>query len=167
MLSNDVKIYRKVCKNDNICVTLHYLNDHSMIRKALRQKMKDSGMTQREFCKYLGVATSNFNAFLNGTRSLPYGTLIKALDKLGLSIGTQGARVASLPPTELPEIFKSHAAVSGLKIKDIADKTGVDNTCLTSFFNGYRTMQVKNLEKVMTLLHLDVVAYINPRKKSA
>lgn len=138
-----------------------------MIRKALKQKMTDSNMTQKEFSSYLGIAPSNFNAFLNGTRSLPYSTLIKAMEKLNLSIGTQGAKVASLPPTELPEIFKSHAAVSGLKIKDIADRTGVDSTCLTSFFNGYRTLPVKNLEKVMTLLHLDVVPYILPRKKTA
>lgn len=138
-----------------------------MIRKALKQKMTDSEMTQKEFSAYLGIAPSNFNAFLNGTRSLPYGTLIKALDKLNLSVGRQGARVASLPPTELSEIFKSHAAVSGMKIKEIAEKAGVDNTCLTSFFNGYRTMPVKNLEKVMEILKLDVVSYINPRKKSA
>ena len=77
------------------------------------------------------------------------------------------ARMASLPPTELSEIFKSHAAVSGMKIKEIAEKAGVDNTCLTSFLNGYRTMPVKNLEKVMEILKLDVVSYINPRKKSA
>ena len=73
MFRNDVNSYRKVCNNDNICVTLHYLNDHSMIRKALKQKMTDSDMIQKEFSTYLGIAPSNFNAFLNGTRSLPYG----------------------------------------------------------------------------------------------
>ena len=121
-----------------------------MIRTAIRKKLEDSGIKQREFCKVIGVASSNFNAFLNG-----------------LSIGLKAAGRAALPPSELPEILKSHFAVSGMKVKEVAEKTDIDNTCLTAFFNGYRNMPIRNIEKVMTLFHLDVVEYINPKKKSA
>lgn len=136
-----------------------------MIRTTIKEKIEASGMTQGEFSKAIGVALSNFNAFLNGSRSLPYGKLIMTFEKLNLSIGRKGAKMAPLPPTELPMIFKSHASVSGMKIREIADRAGVDNTCLTSFFNGYRNMPVKNLEKVMAVLNLDLVPYIS--KKSA
>lgn len=138
-----------------------------MIRTAIKQQIKDSGIKQKEFCVEIGVAESNFSAFLSGTRSLPYDTLIVVFDKLNLSVGTKGTRKATLPPSELSEIFRSHASVSGMKVKEISEKTGVDSTCLTSFFNGYRHIPVKNLEKVMEVLNLDVLEYINPRKKSA
>lgn len=138
-----------------------------MIRKAIRQKLENSGIKQAVFCKVIGVAASNFNAFLNGTRTLSYPKLIKALEELGLSVGLKAAGRAALPPSELPEIFKSYFAVSGMKVKEVAEKTDIDNTCLTAFFNGYRNMPVKNLEKIMELFHLDVVEYINPKKKSA
>ena len=138
-----------------------------MIRTAIRKKLEDSGIKQREFCKVIGVASSNFNALLNGSRTLSYPKFVKAMEELGLSIGLKTAGRAALPPSELPEILKSHFAVSGMKVKEVAEKTDIDNTCLTAFFNGYRNMPIRNIEKVMTLFHLDVVEYINPKKKSA
>lgn len=137
-----------------------------MIRTGIRHKIEADKIKQAYFSARIGVKPSNFNAFLNGTRSLPYATLIHALELLDLSVGTAGAHTASLPPTELPEIFKSHVSVSGMKIKDIAEKAGIDNTCLTTFLNGYRNMPVKNMEKVMTVLHLDVVPYKKRKKKT-
>ena len=53
-----------------------------------------------------------------------------------------------------------------MKIKDIAEKAGIDNTCLTTFLNGYRNMPVKNMEKVMAVLHLEVVPYKKRKKKT-
>lgn len=138
-----------------------------MIRKAIRHKLTEQGIKQVDFCKVIGVASSNFNAFLNGTRSLSYPKLVKTLDELGLSVGLKAAGKAILPPSELPEIFKSHFAVSGMKVKEVAEKTDIDNTCLTAFFNGYRNLPIKNLEKVMALFNLDVVEYISPKKKTA
>ncbi len=138
-----------------------------MIRQAIRKKLEDSGIKQREFCKVIGVASSNFNAFLKGSRTLSYPKFIKAMEELGLSIGLKAAGRAVLPPSELPEIFKSYFAVSGMKVKEVAEKTDIDNTCLTAFFNGYRNMPIRNIEKVMSLFHLDVVEYINPKKKTA
>ena len=138
-----------------------------MIRKAIRQKLTERGIKQADFCKVIGVAASNFNAFLNGTRSLSYPKLVKALEELGLSVGLKAAGRAILPPSELSEIFKSHFAVSGMKVKEVAEKTDTDNTCLTAFFNGYRKLPIKSLEKVMVLFNLDVVEYINPKKKTA
>lgn len=167
MLRNDVNNIRKVCINDNICLTLHYQIDDAMIRKAIRQKLAALGIKQTEFSKVIGVASSNFNAFLTGNRTLSYPKVVKALDELGLSVGVKAAGRASLPSSELPEILKSHFAVSGMKLKDVAESTDIDDTCLTAFFNGYRTMPVKNIEKVMALLNLDVVEYINPKKKTA
>lgn len=167
MLSNDVNNSRKVCIIDNKCLTLHYQINYAMIRKAIRRKLAETGIKQTEFSKVIGVAASNFNAFLTGSRTLAYTKVVKALEELGLSVGLKAAGRAVLPPSELPEIFKSHFAVSGMKLKDVADKTEIDDTCLTAFFNGYRTMPVKNIEKVMALFNLDVVEYINPKKKTA
>lgn len=166
-MSNDANNLRKVCKNDNKCLTLHIQINDAMIRKAIRQKLAALGIKQTEFSKVIGVAASNFNAFLTGSRTLSYPKVVKSLDELGLSVGLKAAGRATLPPSELPEIFKSYFAVSGLKLKEVAEKTDIDDTCLTAFFNGYRTMPVKNIEKVMALFNLDVVEYINPKKKSA
>lgn len=167
LFRNDVNFNRKVCDFDNKCLTLHYKIKDAMIRKAIRQKLEDTGTRQTAFCKVIGVAASNFNAFLNGSRTLSYPKLIKALEELGLSVGLKAAGRAVLPPSELPEIFKSYYSVSGMKVKEVAEKTNIDNTCLTAFFNGYRTMSIRNIEKVMALFHLDVVEYINPKKKTA
>lgn len=138
-----------------------------MIRRAIRRKLAESGITQTQFCKVIGVAPSNFNSFLTGVRTMSYQKVVKALEELGLSIGLKAAGRAALPPSELPEIFKSYFAISGMKIKEVAEKTEIDNTCLTAFFNGYRTLPLKGIEKVMELFNLDVVEYINPKKKSA
>lgn len=167
MLRNDENNYRKVCEKDNICLTLHYQNQNAMIRRAIRRKLAESGITQTQFSKVIGVAPSNFNSFLTGVRTMSYQKVVKALEELGLSIGLKAAGRAVLPPSELPEIFKSYFAVSGMKIKEVAEKTEIDNTCLTAFFNGYRTLPLKGIEKVMELFNLDVVEYINPKKKSA
>lgn len=138
-----------------------------MVREKIRIAIESSDWSQHTISAKVGIKTPNLNAFLKGARPLPYQTLVKVLDELALTIGPKSAGASILPPSEMPEIFRQSIENAGQKIKDVAENTGIDVACLSTFLNGSRSMPVRNLEKLMTELGLDLVRLIRPKKKSA
>lgn len=138
-----------------------------MIRERIRIEIESSEWSQHSFSRLIDVATPNLNAFLQGTRTLPYKKFIDALDKLNLTIGPKGSGASIIPPTELPEIFRQGIENAGMKIKDAASKSSIDLACLSTFLNGSRTMPIRNLEKLMNTIGYDFVKLIKPKCKRA
>ena len=108
-------------------------------------------------CSALGITPQNFNGFLKGLRPLPYDTLVRVLNYLHLSVGLTNIGYAKLGADNLPEIFKRRIVACNLKITAISKHTGVSGASISSFINGKRTMPVRNMEKLMKVLHLDVL----------
>jgi hypothetical protein len=134
-----------------------------MVRERIRMAIDASDFSQHQFSEKIGVATPNLNAFLKGARSLPYPKLVKALDELALTIGPRSAGASIMPPSEMPEIFRQNIDNAGMKIKDVAEQTGIDIACLSTFLNGSRTTPIRNIEKLMKHLDLDLVRLIRPQ----
>lgn len=134
-----------------------------MVRKKIRNAIDESEWSQHSFSARIGIATPNLNAFLKGTRSLPYPKFVKALDELALTIGPKKSGASILPPSELPEIIRQGIDSAGLKIREVAEKTGIDMACLSTFLNGSRTTPIRNIEKLMEALDLDIVRLIRPK----
>lgn len=135
-----------------------------MVREKIKTALDVKGWSQHAISEKIGIACPNLNAFLNGARPLPYPKLIRLLDELALTIGPKKQGQSIIPPSELPEIFRTSIENSGLMIKEVAEQTGIDLACLSTFLNGSRTTPIRNLEKLMFALDLDVVSLIRPRK---
>lgn len=134
-----------------------------MVREQIRIAIEQSDWTQSAFSKEVGVAPSNLNAFLNGARTLPYDKLVAALDSLSLTIGAKSQGASIFSASELPEIFRIAMDDKGYNSKDVVDKTGLNESCFSTFLNGQRKMPLRNIEKVMDCLGLGVVKYIGAR----
>lgn len=135
----------------------------NMVREKIRTAIDESDWSQHTFSAKIGMATPNFNAFLKGNRSLPYPKLVKALDELELTIGPKKSGASILPPSELPEIFRQGIDSLGLKIREVAEQCGMDVACLSTFLNGSRSTPIRNIEKLMVLLDLEIVKLIRPK----
>lgn len=139
-----------------------------MVRERLRTAIEASQYSQHSFSRIIGVATPNLNAFLKGTRSLPYKKFIVALDELNLTVGPKASGASIVPPIELPVIFRQAIENAGMKIKDVAEESKIDLAGLSTFLNGSRTMPIRNIEKLMNTLDYDFVKFIKPKcKKTA
>lgn len=135
-----------------------------MVRERIRTAIEASEYSQHQFSEKIGVATPNLNAFLKGSRSLPYPKLVKALDELALTIGPRSAGVSILPPSEMAEIFRQNIESAGKKIKDVSEETGIDVSSLSLYLNGTRTTPLRNVEKLMKVLGFDVIPYLRLNK---
>lgn len=133
-----------------------------MVRERIRLEIEASEWSQHSFSRLIGVATPNLNAFLKGTRSLPYKKFVIALDKLNLTIGPKNSVASIMPPSELPEIFRQGIENSCMKIKDAAIKSSIDLACLSTFLNGSRTMPIRNIEKLMSTLGYNLIKLVKP-----
>jgi len=82
-------------------INFHYLcniqNLTRMIRVAIKAKMKESGIKNKDLCASLGMQMSNFSAFLNGSRTLPHRDLVRVMMELKLSIGSANQPIAIFP----------------------------------------------------------------------
>lgn len=134
-----------------------------MVREIIKNAIDKSEWSQHSFSARIGIATPNFNAFLKGSRPLPYSKFVKALDELNLTIGPKKSGASILPPSELPEIIRQSIDSAGLKIREVAEQTGIDMACLSTFLNGSRTTPIRNIEKLMIALDLDIVRLIRPK----
>lgn len=128
-----------------------------MLREEIKQKIHESGKSHSRFSKELGMAASNFNAWINGARTLPYPTFIKMLNLLGLSVGPKAVGFSYMTADDLPEIFYMQMKQTGIKICDIARKTGIDPSVLSAYLTGARRMSTANVEKTMEVLGLGIV----------
>lgn len=128
-----------------------------MVREKIRNAIIESGKSQGKFCSELGIASSNFNAWLNGNRTLPYPSLVKVLLHLGLSVGPKSVGFSYLPANELPEVFLQQMSHICMRVKDVSSATGIDPSVLSSFLTGARRMSTNNVEKAMNCLNLDIV----------
>ena len=128
-----------------------------MVRESIRQAIEDKGMSQSRFARQLGMEASNFNAWLNGQRPLPYGTFIRTMNMLGLSVGPASVGFAYLPCEELPEIFLQQMRQTGIKVCNIVQATGIAQSVVSSFLTGARRMSTNNVEKTMEVLGLGIV----------
>lgn len=138
-----------------------------MVREKIRTAIETSDWSQHTLSAKVGIKTPNLNAFLKGTRPLPYPTLVKVLDELALTIGPKSQPQSIMPPSEMPEIFRQSIDNLGMKIKEVADLTGIDVACVSTFLNGSRTTPVRNIEKMMVVLGLDLIRLVRPKAKSA
>jgi ribosome-binding protein aMBF1 (putative translation factor) len=138
-----------------------------MVRERIRTAIENSNWSQHTFSAKIGIATPNFNAFLKGTRPLPYPKFIKTLDELALTIGPKSSGASIIPPSEMPEIFRQQIELSGYKIMEVAQKAEIDLACLSTFLNGSRTTPIRNIEKLMRVLNLDLVKLIRPKAPAA
>lgn len=129
----------------------------NMFRAAITEKLKVSGRKQKEICQTLGLHVSNFNAYLSGSRSLPYRDIVRVMVELKLSVGAKSQPMALLPATMMEEVVRDAVRQSGMPMKDISAKSGIDNSVLSSFMNGSRSMAVKHLETLMGMFHLVVL----------
>lgn len=128
-----------------------------MVREKIRQAINDSGMSHSQFSRKLGMCPTNFNAWINGARTLPFHSFINALNLLGLSVGPTSVDFSYIPADELPEIFYMQMRQTGIKICDIARRTGIDPSVLSAFLTGARRMSTNNVEKTMEVLGLGIV----------
>lgn len=128
-----------------------------MVREKIRQAISESGMSHSQFSRELGMCSTNFNAWINGARTLPFPFFIKALNMLGLSVGPKSVGFSYIPADDLPEIFYMQMRQTGIKICDIARQTGIDPSVLSAFLTGARRMSTNNIEKAMEVLGLGIV----------
>lgn len=128
-----------------------------MVREKIKQAINDSGVSHSQFSRKLGMCPTNFNAWINGARTLPFPTFIKALNMLGLSVGPKAVGFSYIPADDLQEIFYMQMRQTGIKICDIARQTGIDPSVLSAFLTGARRMSTNNVEKAMEVLGLEIV----------
>lgn len=128
-----------------------------MVREEIKKTISEKGMSHSQFSQKLGMAPSNFNAWMNGARTLPYPTFIKMLNLLGLSIGPKAVGFSYIPADDIQEIFYMQMRQTGIKICDIARQTGIDPSVLSAFLTGARRMSTNNVEKAMDVLGLSIV----------
>lgn len=128
-----------------------------MVREEIKQKIHETGISNARVSKKLGMAASNFNAWINGARTLPYPTFIKMLNLLGLSVGPKAVGFSYMTADDLPEIFYMQMKQTGIKICDISRQTGIDPSVLSAYLTGARRMSTNNVEKTMEVLGLGIV----------
>lgn len=134
-----------------------HVNLNEMFRAAITTKLKASGRKQKEVCQTLGLHVSNFNAYLSGSRSLPLRDLVRVMVELKLSVGAKSQPMAVMPATMMEDVVRDAVWQSGMPMKEVSAKSGIDNSVLSSFMNGSRSMAVKHLETLMEMFNLVVL----------
>lgn len=134
-----------------------------MIREAIKERIKNLDLTQKQVSKAMGVYEQNLSSFITGLRSYPYGKFIDLITTLGLSVGLKRGYVGVYPPEEIKEAVRDAIESSGLMRRKVADKSGINESTLSSYLTGKRQISVATLEKLMSALDLGLVCYGEPK----
>lgn len=134
-----------------------------MIREALKERIRDLDLTQKQVSKAMGEYEQNLSSFITGLRSYPYNKFIDLLTLLGLSIGLKCGYVGNYPPEEIKAALRDAIESSGALRRDVAAKSGINESTLSSFLTGKRQISVATLEKLMQTLGLGLVCYGEPK----
>lgn len=128
-----------------------------MVREKIKQAIAERGMSYSRISRELGMCPTNFTAWMNGIRTLPFSSFIKTLNILGLSIGPKAVGFSYIPADDIQEIFYMQMRQTGIKICDICRQTGIDPSVMSAFLTGARRMSTNNIEKAMEVLGLAIV----------
>lgn len=129
-----------------------------MIREAIYNRMVQRGVSQTKLCNDVGLTVQNFNAFIRGSRGIPYVKLMNTMDYLKLTFGLDGGDGQStLPPSNLNNLVKSQIMAKYKNTYYFAQQSGITGSTISSFVTGKRHMSYKNLEKVLNTLGISIV----------
>lgn len=133
-----------------------------MIREAIKQRLIDLGVSQKQLAEYIKDHEQNVSAFLNGSRSYSLSRLTKVFDALGLSVGDKGSLVAKYAPKDIRKAIHSSMRKQSLRRKDMARIGHVNPTSVYLFMNGKRSVTLKTLEKMIETAELSIISYGTP-----
>lgn len=134
-----------------------------MIREAIKERIRALDLTQKQVSKAMGEYEQNLSSFITGLRSYPYGKFIDLLTLLGLSVGLKCGYVGEYPPDEIKEAVRDAMESSGLMRRRVAERSGINESTLSSYLTGKRQISVATLEKLMSALDLGLVCYGEPK----
>lgn len=134
-----------------------------MIREAIKERILALGLTQKQVSKAMGVYEQNLSSFMTGLRSYPYDKFIDLITLLGLSVGLKCGYVGVYPPDEIRVAVRDAIESSGLMRRKVAEKSGINESTLSSYLTGKRPISVSILEKLMSALDLGFVCYGEPK----
>lgn len=134
-----------------------------MIREAIKTRIKDLDITQKKLAEAMGVQPQNLSTFTTGLRWCPYDKFISLMTLLGLTVGRNGSYVGRYAQHDIRSEIRASIEASGLSRKEIAAKSGVNYSTLSSFLTGKRTLRLPTLEKLMVSLNLGLVCFGEPQ----
>lgn len=134
-----------------------------MIREAIKTRINDLDLSQREISTRIGLREQNLSSFLCGGRALSLSKLTMLLELLGLTIGKAGDMVGTYSPTEIRIAVKESVAEHNLKLKELSTMCGVNESSISLFLKGRRLLELNSLEQIMSALKLDLVSYGQPK----
>lgn len=126
-----------------------------MLSERILKQMQHRGVNQKTLCVILGLQPSNFSAFLSGRRAIPYKDAVRVLSYLRMTVGKDGT--SSVAAENMHVIICNEISKQGKKIAEVSRGTGINRCMLSSYFNGYRTIPVRQLDKLVDYLNLDYV----------
>lgn len=134
-----------------------------MIREAIKNRIADLGLSQREICAYAVMREQNLSSFLCGTRSFSMRKLSMLLEILGLTVGDARYVVGKFSPAEIHLAVADSVAERGLKLRELSSLCNVNESSLSLFLKGRRLLELESLERVMAALGLELVSYGRPQ----
>lgn len=134
-----------------------------MIREAIRSRIIDLDLSQREICARIGLREQNLSSFLCGGRALSLRKLTVLLELLGLTIGKAGDMVGTYSLAEIRITVKESVAEHNLRIKELSKMCGVNESSISLFLKGRRLLELNSLERIMSALDLKLVSYGQPK----
>lgn len=126
------------------------------LNEIIDERMKYRGVNQTELCKECELSVQNYNSFLKGNRALPKNSLIKVMQFLTLSY--KGESEGLISPSDIEERLLSLINSCGEKATQIASKTNISASTLSSISNGKRQMSTKVLEALTEYFRFQVVS---------
>lgn len=130
-----------------------------MISERINEQMNSRGVSQTQLCKELSLTISNFNAFINGKRPLPYRNLVAVMKYLRLSVGPAGTEYSSVEPENMKAVFRDRIKQGGFKISEVEAVSGINRSTITSIITGKRVTSTRNVGRLMDALGLDIVKF--------
>lgn len=127
-----------------------------MIREQIISRMHDNKLTQVSLSKETGIEYTAINTFLNNKKGMWFGRVQKMLDHVGLS--AEG----SVPSKGLQGIQKAvwlELRCRNLNATSIAKDAGMSYGTLNGFINNKVGMSIGKVERLMTILGIDLVPY--------
>lgn len=134
-------------------------NINNMFREKIAIRIIRLGVKQNDICKKIGLTAANFSSYLQGGRTIPYEKMLAAMECLGLSVGKGDAKTATLPIKDLHMIISGEMQNCGIKAKDLAERSEINSSSLSSYLTGKRGIPCQNLENIMDILNLKILPY--------
>lgn len=134
-----------------------------MIREAIKNRIADLGLSQREICAHTGIREQNLSSFLCGSRSFSMRKLMSLMELLGQTVGDARYVVGKYPPSKIPCAVSDRINERGLKLRELSAISNVNESSLSLFLKGRRLLELESLERIMNALGLELVSYGRPQ----